>query len=142
MRSASNAVLVAALLAGLGGCSKSVAVSVNLVTVGCVGSPDPFNADGGGGLPSVQYLAFNVSVDGGSVFTETTAIGSQTLQVPQVALGTLNINVQGLSSATGGDGTARSSRLVAREREVVLMLLGCSTFYAQEDSVLCRPCRR
>jgi hypothetical protein len=95
-----KALLVAALLAGLAACTKSVAVAVNLVTVGCAGSPDPFNSDGGGGLPSVQFLSFDVSVDGGSVLTQMTAVGSQTLQIPQLPLGTMEINVQGLSSST------------------------------------------
>lgn len=102
-RKGHGALLAAALLAGLVACSKSVAVAVNVVTVGCAGSPDPFNADGGAGSGSVEYLQFNVTVDGGSVLSETTAIGSRTLQVPQLPLGTMNINVEGLSSATGGN---------------------------------------
>ena len=99
MKGFGTAVLFGTLLGGLGACSKSVAVSVNLVTVACAGSPDPFNADGGGGIPPVEYLQFDVTVDGGSVFSEKTAVGSQTLQVPNLALGTMVINVQGLSSA-------------------------------------------
>ncbi len=99
MRSPRTALLIGVLLGGLAACTKSVAVSVNLVTVGCVGSPDPFNADGGSGGPPVQFLQFDVTVDGGSVLSEKTAVGSQMLQVPQLPLGTMVINVQGLSSA-------------------------------------------
>src|SRR5579863_5920254 len=84
------------LAAAFAACSKSVAVNVNVVTVGCAGSPDPFNADGGASV-SVQFLKFDVFVDGGSFFTQSTPVGSQTLAIPSLPLGTVSIDVKGLT---------------------------------------------
>ncbi len=86
-------VTLALALALAAGCGKSVAVAVNVVSVSCSGG-DVLAADAG-----VQFLRFTVVADGGTVGPpETVAVASQTLQLPQTPLGTLQVNVDALSS--------------------------------------------
>ena len=87
-----RAAFVLALAAAAAGCSKSVAIAVNLISVSCAGT-DILAPDGG-----VQFLRFTVSSDAGVLGTpETVAVASQTLQLPQTPLGTLNVEVDALS---------------------------------------------
>ncbi|MHB1843278.1 MAG: Kelch repeat-containing protein [Deltaproteobacteria bacterium] len=72
---------------------KTVPISVALVTQACAGGATSSPLSG------VEFLRFTVSSNGGTLDTQTVAAGAHHLALPQIPLGTANIEVDGLSSS-------------------------------------------